>query len=173
MERAELPTTAASGARRAFAGLRQRWQGLPARERAALALGGAVVAALAAWAGFVGPAWKTLREGPARLARLEASLAEMHGLAREAAELRGLPAVSEAAARDALQAATARLGPSARLQWQGERAVLQLERVSPPLLADWMAEVRAGARLQAVQAQLRREGESLSGTVTLAGPARP
>lgn len=146
---------------------------MPARERQALGLGAAALAGLALWAGLLGPAWRTLQQAPVQTARLDEQLQQMRALAAEAAQWRGSAPLAPAQAREAVQAATARLGAGARLQWQGDGAVLQVERVPAPALWAWLSEVRSGARLHAEQVQLRREGETLSGTVTVLGLRAP
>lgn len=153
--------------------LAERWRARPKRERALLGLGCVALVVLALWVGVIRPAWRTLEQAPAQAARLDAQLQHMKTLAAEATQWRGSTALSEAQAREAAQAATARLGVGARLQWQGDRAVLQVERVAAPALWAWLGEVRSGARLHAEQVQLRREGEALSGTVTVLGVRAP
>lgn len=152
-------------------GLRQRWQHvaarLSARERAALAAALGLLLLAGVWLGAIAPAWRTLRDAPPRVLRLQEELEQMQRAAAEVQQLRARPALSQAQAREALEAARARLGPAAQLQWQGERAVLVVQRVSPQALAQWLSQVRAEARAQPQQVQLQREGDGLSGTLVL------
>lgn len=148
--------------------LAQRWRALGARERRSL-VGAAVVVGLAAlWLVALQPAWQIAREAPRRLAELDAQMQAMQAQAAEAQALRSVTPPAPGQAAQALQAATERLGPRARLSLQGERAVLTIDGVAPGDLQAWLAEVRAGARARAVEAQLTRGERGLGGTVVVA-----
>lgn len=153
--------------------LAARWQALPLRERRLVRLTALGLAALAVWLIAVQPAWRTLRDAPVRLQRLEAQLQQMRILAAEAAELRDAPVLSADAQAAALQSASERLQGKARLQMQGDRAVVTLNGVSSTQLRDWLAEARSGARAQPVEAQLSRSGAGYSGSVVLNLRAAP
>ena len=127
----------------------------------------AVLGLAALWLVALQPAWRVARDSPQRLAALDARLQAMHTLAAEVRALRSVAPLAEGQAVPALQAATARLGPRARLSLQGDRAVLTLEAVSATELQAWLAEARAGARARAIEAQLTRGEAGLSGTVVL------
>jgi general secretion pathway protein M len=146
----------------------QRWQALAARERAAVLLAAVVLGGGLLWGVALQPAGRVALEAPARIAALDAQLQAMHALAAEVRALRAVAPLPQAQAAAALQAATARLGPRARLTLQGERAVLNVEGVSPGEFQSWLAEARAGARARAVEAQLGRSEAGLSGTVVVA-----
>lgn len=147
--------------------LRQRWQGLGARERGLAALALAVVGAFLLWAVALQPAWRTLRDAPAQRELLDAQLQQMRMLAAEVQQLRAAPALNAEQSAAALRAASERLGPKARLSLQGERAVLTLSGVSSTQLREWLDEARAGARARPVEAQLTRGAQGFSGTVVL------
>jgi len=151
--------------------LRQRlqtaWMGLAPRERQALWLAAAVVAAALLWGLAVQPAWRTLARAPAELERLDAEWQAMQRLAAEATVLRGAPPVPLPAAQEALRAATARLGERAEITLQGERVVLRVDGIAPSALRDWLAEARAGARARPVAASLSRHDAGLAGTLEL------
>jgi general secretion pathway protein M len=146
----------------------QRWQVLAARERAAVLLAAVVLGAGVLWGVALQPAWRVALAAPDRIAALDAQLQAMHAQAGEAQALRAVAPLSQAQAAAALQAATARLAPRARLLLQGERAVLTLEGASPGEFQSWLAQARAGARARAVEAQLGRSEAGLSGTVVVA-----
>lgn len=148
--------------------LRARWAALSARERSAVGLAAGVVGVALLWALAVQPAWRTLRSAPAQQAQLDAAWQRMQREAAEAQRLRALPPVAPALAAQALQAATARLGDTGKLTLQGERAVLTLDGASGEALAQWLAEVRRGARARAVEASLEAGGEGYSGRITVA-----
>lgn len=154
--------------------LRQHWQTLGERERAALRLAGLALGLLLLWLIAVQPAWRVLRQTPAQLEAVELQLQEMQALAQEAGELRAAPTVPAAQAVQALQAASAHLGPAARLNVSGDRAVLSLNGVAAEPLQAWLGEVRNAARARPVEAQLQRGPNGYSGSITLAlGGAAP
>jgi general secretion pathway protein M len=144
------------------------WQGLAERERLMLGAGAAVLGLFLLWALAVAPALRTLKTAPAELEQLEQQLQQMRRLAGETKELRALPALPAAQALPALKAATERLGDKARLQVQGDRAVLTLNGVSGPELRALLAETRGGARARATEAQLTRGALGYSGNLVLA-----
>lgn len=153
--------------------LAQRWQALGARERRSLAVAAVVLGLALLWLVALQPAWLIAREAPRRLAELDAQLQAMQAQAAEAQALRSVAPPAAGQAAQALQAATERLGTRARLSLQGERAVLTLDGVAPAELQAWLAEVRAGARARAVEAQLTRGERGLGGSVVVALGAGP
>lgn len=150
--------------------LRAAWAARDARERRLLLLAAGVLAGYLLWALALQPAWRTVRDAPARLDALDAQLQAMQAQAAEAQALRALPALPRPQASAALQAASERLGDQARLVEQGERAVLTLTGASGDELRSWLAEVRSSARARAVELRLTRDEQGLSGTVVIALP---
>jgi general secretion pathway protein M len=125
------------------------------------------------WLVAIQPAWRTLRDAPARIATLQGQQQEMRALASEARELRAAPALQLEQSTLALKAASDRLGTNGRLSLQGERAVLTLTGASSEQLREWLAEARSGARARPVEAQLSRSAQGYSGSIVLAlGGAR-
>lgn len=157
----------------ALAPLRQRWQATSARERRLVLLAGAALAALLIWQLLLRPVWQTWRDVPPQARALEAELLQMQRLAGEARELKAQPPVNASQSAEALKAASARLGPQAKLSLIGDRATLTLTNAKPAQLRAWLAEVRAGARARPVDLQLQRTDQGLQGTVvvSLAGGA--
>ena len=155
----------------ALAGLRSQaatlWGGMAPRERLALTVGLVVLFGFALWMLLVAPAWRTVRDAPNQLDRLEAQLQHMQRLAADAKTLRGAPSVSTAQAVDGLKAATGRLGDKGSIQFQGDRATLTLTGVSGDALRDWLSEARSAARARAVDVQLTRTPQGHSGIVVL------
>lgn len=153
----------------------RRWlEGLDARERRAVGLAAWVVGAALVWLVAVQPAWRTLRQAPARLAEVEQQLQSMQAQAADARSLRALPPVPRAQALVALRAASERL-EGASLVEQGDRARLTLNGSSSERLRAWLLEVRTSARARPVEVNLTRDERGLSGTVVVAldaGPAR-
>ena len=151
-----------------------RWWGtLAPRERVMVGLGVAALVVLLTWTLAIQPAWRTLRDAPARQARLDEQWQVMQRLADEVRELRALPPVAKIQAATALKSASDRLGEQGRLSLQGERAVLTLNGASTSQLRAWLAEVRSGARARPVEANLTRGAEGYSGTVVVALPGTP
>ncbi len=151
----------------------QRWRTFAPRERRALTIALLVLAGFAIWSLFVQPAWRTLSTAPAQLDQLESELQRMQRLAAEAQELRSAAPVSASQAAEALQSATARLGSSAKLTLQGERATLTLTGTPPEALRGWLNEARSAARARPVEAQLTQATSGYSGSLILALEAAP
>ncbi len=149
------------------------WRTLAARERRLLAVGGAVLLLGLLWAVAVLPAWRTLQRAPAESEVLDAQLQDMRALAAEAQQLRATPPVSPEQATAVLKSAAERLGAKAKLSLQGDRAVLTLTALEPGQLNSWLAEVRSGARVRPLEANLTRAGAGYSGTLVLGLGATP
>ncbi len=150
---------------------RARWQALGARERQGLTVALWVVALFLLWALAIAPAWRTTREAPAQLDRLDAQLQLMQRQALEARELRAIPALGGSQAAAALRAATDTLGTAARLQLSGERATLTLSGINGTQLRDWIAEARSAARTRPLEANLTRGPQGYSGSIVVALPS--
>jgi len=143
------------------------WRGMAPRERLAASVGITVLVLFAVWLIFIGPAWRTARDAPAELDRLETQLQQMQRLGAEARTLRGAPGVSVTQAVESLKTATARLGDKATLAIQGDRATLSLTGVSGEALRDWLDEARSAARARAVDVQLTRNPQGYAGVVVM------
>lgn len=146
-----------------------RWSAMAPRERR--------LATAAAWlAGLtlvlmvgIRPAWKTLNQTPVQLREVEQQLDTMRRLADETQVLRQRPPVPPAQAEAALKSATDRLGASARLSVQGDRATVTFNGVQGDALATWLDEVRVGARVKPLEARLQQtEMGRYAGTLVLA-----
>jgi general secretion pathway protein M len=145
-----------------------RWRALTPRDRRFVAVAATVIGLLLAWWIAVQPAWRTVRDAPALIDRLDAQLQQMQRLAAEGRELRGTPPVSPGQSASVLQAATARLGDRARLAIAGDRATLTLNGASSEQLRAWLSEARSGARARPLEAQLSRGTAGYSGTLVVA-----
>jgi general secretion pathway protein M len=153
--------------------LSRRWAALAPRERYALAAALFLVGLLMVWITLVQPAWRTLRDTPAAIDKLDTQLQDMQRLAAEVRELRATAPVSTAQSADALTAATARLGEAGRLALRGDRAVLTLTSASPEGLRAWLNEARSAARARPIELQLQRSASGYSGSVTVTLPGAP
>jgi general secretion pathway protein M len=149
------------------------WRALAPRERRAASIALWVLVLFALFSLFVQPAWRTLRAAPLQLDQLEAELQRMQGLAAEAQTLRGAAPVSAAQAAAALQSATARLGSSAKLSLQGERATLTLTSAPPEALRAWLTEARSAARARPIEVQLAQAPTGYSGSLIVSLEAAP
>lgn len=144
-----------------------QWQAMGERERLALAVVGVLLSLLLAWAVLLAPALRTLKSAPAELEKLDLQLQQMQAQAQEARALRAAPAVPPAQAQAALTASVEHLGPAARMNLAGDRAVVTLTGVAPEMLQGWLGEVRAAARARPVEAQLTRGPKGYSGSLVL------
>lgn len=151
----------------ALTALSDWWSGRDDRERRLLSLAAVVVGAALVWTVALKPAWTQVTRAPARLNAADAQTLSMQRLAVEARELRGASQVTMAQSVAALKSASGRLGDTAKLTVQGERAILTVENIDVESLRAWLAEVRSGARARPVEAQLSRGPKGYSGTVTL------
>lgn len=156
--------------RKALQPLQAAWAARDERERLLVRLAAWVLGLFLLWTLAVQPAWRTLRQAPARLETLETQLQAMQALAADVRELRATPPLAPSQASAALKAASDRLGERGRLSEQGGRAVLTLSGASADQLRSWLAEVRAGARARPVELNLTRAEQGLSGTVVVALP---
>ena len=151
--------------------LRERWQALGVRERRGLSLAGALLGLFLLWALAIAPAWRTAREAPAQLDRLDAQLQQMQRLAGEAHSLRNTPTIASSQAVAALRAATDALGGAGRLQLAGDRATLTLTGANGSQLRDWLAEARSNARARPLEANLTRGPQGYNGSIVVALPS--
>ena len=151
---------------------RARWAAMAPRERqlvlAAAWLTGLVLLVMIG----IRPALRTLQQTPAQLAEVNAQLEQMNRLASEAQALRQLPPVPPVQSQAALEAATERLGESARLSMQGDRVTVVFKAVPGGALLDWLIEVRSSARVRPLEADLEEADTGIyNGTLVLALPA--
>lgn len=171
MSRASPDTSPMARASAAFAQRRDealaQWSRLAERERRLLSLAAVALGLLLTYTVLIAPAQRTLRTAPAQLDALERQLQSMQAQAAEARALAGSPSISMGDAQAALTGATERLGAKAKLQVQGERAVLTLTGVPSEALQSWLGEVRAAARARPVEAQLTRTPQGFTGSIVL------
>jgi general secretion pathway protein M len=147
--------------------LHEYWRSRAPRERAAATVGLVALGLLIAWLLFIQPAWRTVRDAPARLDTADAQLQQMQRLAAESQTLRGAAPVSSAQAGLALKAATDRLGEKGRLTLLGDRATLTLTGADTEALRSWLQEARSAARVRPIEAQLTRGAQGYNGTIVV------
>lgn len=134
-----------------------RWEALDPREQALARAAAALVGLALLWWLALAPALATLRHAEARQRSLDAQWQQMQRLQAEARVLQALPQPGRDEVLRALEdAVRQRLGATAQLQVAGERATLTLRNTPAEVLAQWLAQVRANARLVPGEARLVR-----------------
>lgn len=148
---------------------------LSPRERQLLAVMAGVVLAGLLLAVAVLPAWRTLAAAPAQQQALDSRMVRMQQLAATATGLRdsgAAQAPAPAEVQRALEAATARLSATSRVSVTAGQATLTVRDAEPAALAAWIEQARINARLNPVNAELRRGDDGRwNGTLVLAGTA--
>ena len=165
---------------RLTAELRTRWQTLRPRERSLVTAAATVVVLALLWWVAIAPALKILRQADAQQRSLDTQWQQMQVLAAEAEALQARPKTRYDDAVRTLEASVAQgLGPGARLTIAGERATVTLKGVPASSLGPWLAQARANARAQPVEARLVRSattpgasGVTWDGTLVLNLPPR-
>ncbi len=152
-----------------------RWNALAPRERQIALITTAVLVLAFLLLVAIRPAWRSSQQTPVQMREVDAQLEQMRRLAKESLALRQLPSVPAVQAEAALKDATDRLGEGARLLMQNDRANVTLTNVSGAALLDWLAEVRAVARVRPLEADLNQVSPGVySGSMVLGmspGPA--
>jgi general secretion pathway protein M len=148
--------------------LRTKWQALAPRERQLVTAMLSVLALVLIVMLGVRPALKTLKETPAQLKEVNATLDDMRRMADEVKIMRQIPPVPQAQAEAMLRSATERLGPTARMRTEGDRAIINMGGISGSKIAEWLTEVRSGARVKPIEGNFQQtEPGMYSGTITL------
>ncbi len=151
--------------------LQRSWSGLARRERLLVLLAGAFVAIALLWALGLAPALRTVRSAPAQSDLLDRQLQSMQATAARARELQGRPSVRREDALRVLQSSLQqRLAGRAQLTPAGERATLTFSGVPPELLAQWLVQARATARVVVLQARLQHGAGGWDGSIVLQLP---
>ena len=143
------------------------WRSRSKRERQLVVIVVAIVVLFIVWTTLVQPAWRVATSAPAELDALDTQLQQMQRISNESRSLRSTAPVGAAQAGIALKAASDRLGDKARLNLQGDRAILTLNGVTAEALRAWLTEARAGARARPIEAQLQRGASGFTGTLTV------
>jgi general secretion pathway protein M len=150
------------------------WAGLAPREK--MLAGGAAALVLMAliWWLAIAPALAVLRSSDAQHQALDAQLARMRALQKQAQALQGQPKQNQDESLRLLEASVRqRLGTSARMVVAGERVTLTLANTPPDALATWLSQARVNARAVPAETRLTRgAGGGWDGTVVLTLPPR-
>jgi general secretion pathway protein M len=134
----------------------KRWNAVAPRERSLVAAAAALmVIALLWWVG-ISPAWAKLRAAREAAPQVQAQLQLMRAQAVEAANLKAQRSLSYDESLRALESSVKTLGAGASLSVSNERASVSLRAVSGDALAQWLAQVRANARLVPTELKLQK-----------------
>lgn len=146
-----------------------RWNALAARER--VLVGSACLLALVAliwWIG-VAPALAQIRQARALTPALDAQLQSMQAQSQEARSLKAQRVLSYDESLRGLEMSIKTLGAGATLSVNDARANVTLRAVSGDALAQWLAQVRANARL--VPSELRIQKTAIAAPAPAPAPA--
>lgn len=148
----------------------RRWQAATQRERYAVMVALVLLLLTFFWMVLLAPAIKTLRTTPAQLAALDAQWLQMQAQANQVRRLAPAQTLSPTEMNTIVDAATKRLGADAKVTWVGDRATLQFNQQTGMALSAWLNEVRAGARMRAIESSMTRQGNAYSGTIVVVPP---
>lgn len=154
--------------------LRERWEGLAAREKAWVAAAGGLIAVLAVWLIAVAPALATLRTAEQQQRVLDAQLQHMRILQAQARALQAQPKLNREEALRLLELSVRqRLGTTGRTLISGDRVTITLTGAAPDAVAQWLSQARVNARALPSEARLNRNASGLwEGTLVLTLPPR-
>lgn len=154
--------------------LKERWEGLAAREKAWVAAAGGLVAALLVWLIAVAPALSTLRNAEQQQRTLDGQLQQMRILQAQAQALQAQPKQNREEALRLLELSVRqRLGTTGRTLISGDRVTITLTGAAPEAVAQWLSQARVNARALPSEARLNRNASGLwEGTVVLTLPPR-
>jgi general secretion pathway protein M len=154
--------------------LRARWGALAPREKIMVAGASAVVLVALVWLIAVQPALNVLRASEAQHRALDAQVQQMMTLQQQARALQTQPKLGHDEALRLLELSLRqRLGTSARLTVNGDRATVTLTGTPADALARWLTQARVDARALPSEARLSRNTTGLwEGTLVLSLPSR-
>jgi type II secretory pathway component PulM len=146
--------------------MKRFWLSLQARERASVLAAALVLLLGVVWITLVAPARKTLRDTPAQIATLDASLASMRLQAQQLQTLRQAP--RRAPPADFLQTVTtkarAALGSSGKVTAGPAEVRASIDAIAPALALALLQDVADNAQARADELSLTANG---NGTVKL------
>lgn len=154
--------------------LRARWEALAPREKMMVAGASAVVLVALVWLIAVRPAVNVLRASEAQHRALDAQVQQMTTLQQQARALQSQPKLGHDEALRLLELSLRqRLGTTARLTVNGDRATVTLTGTPADALARWLTQARVDARALPSEARLSRNTTGLwEGTLVLSLPSR-
>jgi general secretion pathway protein M len=151
--------------------LSARWAALASRER--LLVGSAIaliMMALLWWIG-ISPALAKIKQAREAAPQLDAQLQLMRSQAQEARTLKAQRQLSYDESLRSLESSIKTLGSGAALSVNDARASVTLKAVSGDALAQWLAQVRANARLVPSELRLQKTATVSSASTAASAPA--
>ncbi len=142
--------------------LASRWASLAARERIMVAAAIVLISTALLWWVAIAPALSKLSQVRAAAPAVEAQLQQMRSQANEATLLKAQRSLSYDESLRSLESSIKTLGTGATLSVSDTRANITLRAVSGDALAQWLAQVRANARLVPSDVRLKKAGASAS-----------
>jgi general secretion pathway protein M len=156
------------------AALRARWLTLATREKVLVAAAAVLVLFVLVWLMAVRPALGVLRISDREHRELDAQLQQMMVLQQQARTLQSQPKLGHDEALRLLETSLReRIGTSARLAVNGNRATITLTGTPADVLARWLTQARVDARALPSEARLSRNAAGLwEGTIVVSLPPR-
>jgi general secretion pathway protein M len=156
------------------AALRARWKGLAPREQVMVGATAVLVIVALVWLIAVHPALTVLRAADRQHRELDAQLQQLIALQQQARALQSQPKLGHDEAVRLLEVSLReRIGTSARLAVNGDRATVTLTGTPADALARWLTQARIDARALPNEARLSRNAAGLwEGTIVVSLPAR-
>ena len=140
-----------------FHPLSEKWQNLAARERRLILGAAGFVGVALVWLVLIAPALKTLNTADAQMGVLDTQLQSMQSMQQQAQAIQQRPPLGYDDAVKALTAATTqKLGNSAQISVQGEKAAITLQAIPADVFAQWLEQVRLNAHSTPTEAHLTR-----------------
>jgi general secretion pathway protein M len=140
--------------------LSARWAALASRERVLVGTAIALMAVALLWWVGVSPALNKLKQARQAAPQLDAQLQLMRAQASEASTLKAQRQLSYDESLRSLENSIKTLGVGAALSVSDARASITLKAVSGDALAQWLAQVRANARLVPSELRLQKTAAS-------------
>jgi general secretion pathway protein M len=156
------------------AALRARWLTLATREKVLVAAAAVLVLFVLVWLMAVRPALGVLRISDREHRELDAQLQQMMVLQQQARTLQSQPKLGHDEALRLLETSLReRIGTSAQLAVNGNRATITLTGTPADVLARWLTQARVDARALPSEARLSRNAAGLwEGTIVVSLPPR-
>jgi general secretion pathway protein M len=139
-----------------------RWNAFAPRERNLVAAAVALIMLALLWWVGISPALAKLRTAREAAPQVQAQLQLMRAQAAEAASLKSQRILSYEESLRALEASIKSLGTGATLSVNSDRASVSVRAVSGDALAQWLAQVRANARLVPTELKLQKSASTAS-----------
>jgi general secretion pathway protein M len=138
------------------AALEARWSAFAPRERVLVGSTAALIALALLWWVGISPALAKIKQAREAAPQLEAQLQFMRAQANEVASLKAQRLLGYDESLRSLENSVKTMGTGATLNVNDARASITLRAVSGDALAQWLAQVRANARLVPSELRLKK-----------------